>query len=72
MSSEGSYWPSLLLLLLCLSLYLSFGSSPSARAARRSLAMTKIGLRRRLGLRDESKYKMSAGDGANAKLKRQG
>ena len=32
----------------------------------------RVQLKKKLGLRDDSKYKMSAGDGANQKYKRQG
>ena len=32
----------------------------------------RLSLRKRMGYRDESKYKMKAGDGANEKYKRQG
>jgi hypothetical protein len=32
----------------------------------------RVQLKKKLGYRDESKYKMGAGDGANQKYKRQG
>mmetsp|Transcript_20595 Transcript_20595/g.44734 ORF Transcript_20595/g.44734 Transcript_20595/m.44734 type:complete len:82 (-) Transcript_20595:369-614(-) len=38
----------------------------------RFVSNQKIHWRKRLGYRDESKYQMGVGDGANMKLKRQG
>ena len=36
------------------------------------VSVQRLKLKKRLGYRDGSKYAMSAGDGANMKLKRQG
>jgi hypothetical protein len=68
----GSWLPSLVLLFIIAILYLLFSQSLRARMIRREFAMYKIWLTRKMGKRDESKYKMKAGDGANEKLKRQG
>ena len=70
-SSEGSWWPVLViaaLLALRMVIY-----SPNAAGARRWIQMRKVQLRKQLGYRDDSKYASGgAGQGASAKVKRQG
>mmetsp|Transcript_19440 Transcript_19440/g.27357 ORF Transcript_19440/g.27357 Transcript_19440/m.27357 type:complete len:80 (-) Transcript_19440:570-809(-) len=52
--------------------WIAFGEGNLPISIRRWLSMKRVELRKKLGYRDETKYKMSAGDGANQKYKRQG
>jgi|EP00970_Alexandrium_tamarense_P019893 hypothetical protein len=66
--TKGSWTPTILLLLLLTVRYLMQNSIKFQRF----IGNQKIYWRKRLGYRDESKYHMGVGDGANMKLKRQG
>lgn len=66
--TEGSWTPTIILAALLFVRYLLNNSISFQRFA----GNQKIYWRRRLGYRDDSKYEMGAGDGANMKLKRQG
>lgn len=66
--AHGSWTPSLLFVSFVLFRYLMHNSIQFQRA----VSNQKIYWRRRLGYRDESKYHMGVGDGANMTLRRQG
>jgi hypothetical protein len=66
--TQGSWTPTLLLLTFLMLRHLLRNSI----RFQRFVSNQKIHWKRRLGYRDESKYHMGAGDGANMKLKRQG
>ena len=66
--TEGSWTPTIILATLILIRYLLRNSI----AFQRLVGSQKIYWRKRLGYRDDTKYQMGAGDGANLKLKRQG
>ena len=66
--TEGSWTPTLVLLALLAIRYLLKNSV----TFQRFVGSQKIMWRKRLGYRDESKYQMGVGDGANMSLKRQG
>ena len=66
--TAGSWTPTLVLLAFLAVRYLLRNSV----AFQRFIGNQKIHWRRRLGYRDESKYQMGVGDGANMSLKRQG
>mmetsp|Transcript_22071 Transcript_22071/g.46563 ORF Transcript_22071/g.46563 Transcript_22071/m.46563 type:complete len:87 (-) Transcript_22071:78-338(-) len=66
--TEGSWTPTILLVTF-LALRHLFGTSITLQ---RFVSNQRIYWRRRLGYRDETKYQMGVGDGANMKLKRQG
>ncbi|GAX26489.1 hypothetical protein FisN_23Lh014 [Fistulifera solaris] len=70
-SSEGSWWP--LLLIVTLTTLRIVICSPSAVDLRRWFQLRKVKLRKQLGYRDDSKYASGgAGQGASANVKRQG
>jgi hypothetical protein len=64
----GSWIPSLILVALLILRYLLQHSIGFQRFVNNQ----KVHWRKRLGYRDESKYRMGAGDGANTKFERQG
>ena len=64
----GSWIPSLILVALLILRYLLQHSIGFQRFVNNQ----KVHWRKRLGYRDESKYRMEAGDGANTKFERQG
>ena len=66
--SQGSWIPTLLIFTILLIRYFLSKSIKFQRF----VSTQKITLRKRLGYRDETKYEMGVGDGANMKLKRQG
>ena len=66
--TEGSWTPAIILIAFVVLRYLLNNSI----AFQRFIGNQKNYWRRRLGYRDDSKYQMGAGDGANMKLKRQG
>lgn len=66
--TEGSWTPTLVLLAILGLRHLLRNSVRFQRFA----SNQRIHWRKRLGYRDESKYQMGVGDGANMKLKRQG
>ena len=66
--THGSWTPALLLVAFLLCRHLLRNSIQLQRFVNNQ----RIYWRRRLGYRDESKYQMGVGDGANMKLKRQG
>lgn len=66
--TEGSWTPALILLAFLAIRHLLKNSI----SFQRFVSNQKIHWRKRLGYRDESKYQMGVGDGANMKLTRQG
>lgn len=66
--TKGSWTPTLLLLTILSTRYLYQNSI----SFQRFISNQRIYWRKRLGYRDETKYQMGVGDGANMKLKRQG
>mmetsp|Transcript_56603 Transcript_56603/g.120187 ORF Transcript_56603/g.120187 Transcript_56603/m.120187 type:complete len:85 (-) Transcript_56603:419-673(-) len=66
--TEGSWAPTLLLIAFLAFRYLSQNSVKFQRF----VSNQRIHWRKKLGYRDESKYQMGVGDGANLELKRQG
>mmetsp|Transcript_11350 Transcript_11350/g.17023 ORF Transcript_11350/g.17023 Transcript_11350/m.17023 type:complete len:82 (-) Transcript_11350:174-419(-) len=70
--TEGSWMPTIVITLLGLILWLVYGKGDRPVRFRRWYNLERLKLKKRLGYRDDSKYAMSAGDGANMKLKRQG
>lgn len=70
-SSEGSWWPLLFIATLITLRMVIY--SPHAVGLRRWFQLRKVQLRKQLGYRDDSKYASGgAGQGASAKVKRQG
>ena len=66
--AEGSWTPTIIVATILIIRYLLRNSI----TLQRFIGRQKIYWRKRLGYRDESKYQMGVGDGANMKLKRQG
>ena len=66
--SEGSWTPTVLIASVLLVRYLHSNSV----SFQRFVSQQRIHWRRRLGYRDNTKYQMGVGDGANMSLKRQG
>eukprot|EP00804_Cyclotella_cryptica_P026792 CCRYP_007975-RA/>CCRYP_007975-RA protein AED:0.42 eAED:0.42 QI:0/-1/0/1/-1/1/1/0/74 len=66
--TEGSWWPTIILATYLIASYVFRNST----TVQRFIGKQKIYLKKRLGYRDDSKYQMGVGDGANMKLKRQG
>eukprot|EP00559_Dactyliosolen_fragilissimus_P005697 CAMPEP_0184855242 /NCGR_PEP_ID=MMETSP0580-20130426/544_1 /TAXON_ID=1118495 /ORGANISM="Dactyliosolen fragilissimus" /LENGTH=78 /DNA_ID=CAMNT_0027349705 /DNA_START=36 /DNA_END=272 /DNA_ORIENTATION=+ len=70
--TTGSWTPTILVSIAFALRWIAFGEGNLPISIRRWLSMKRVELRKKLGYRDETKYKMSAGDGANQKYKRQG
>jgi len=68
----GSWIPTIVISVLILVRWIVIGNGKTPVGFRRWFSMQKIHWKRRLGYRDINKYKMTAGDGANQKLQRQG
>eukprot|EP00593_Proboscia_inermis_P012664 CAMPEP_0171323614 /NCGR_PEP_ID=MMETSP0816-20121228/115682_1 /TAXON_ID=420281 /ORGANISM="Proboscia inermis, Strain CCAP1064/1" /LENGTH=103 /DNA_ID=CAMNT_0011822363 /DNA_START=407 /DNA_END=718 /DNA_ORIENTATION=+ len=68
----GSWLPTLILAIAVFAIRLCYGQGQLPVLFRRWYNLQRIQLKRRFGLRDNNKYKMGAGDGANQKYKRQG
>mmetsp|Transcript_22393 Transcript_22393/g.21527 ORF Transcript_22393/g.21527 Transcript_22393/m.21527 type:complete len:80 (-) Transcript_22393:133-372(-) len=68
----GSWIPTLVLLSLLFLRWLVRGEGNTPVRLRRWYNMKRIHYKKKWGLRDEKKYKMGAGDGANQKFNRQG
>ena len=66
--TEGSWTPTIIVVTILIIRYLLRNSI----TFQRFVGSQKIYWRKRLGYRDETKYQMGVGDGANMKLKRQG
>mmetsp|Transcript_5549 Transcript_5549/g.7099 ORF Transcript_5549/g.7099 Transcript_5549/m.7099 type:complete len:84 (+) Transcript_5549:70-321(+) len=69
---SGSWTPSLIIVGLFVLKWLISSPSNTAVKIRRFAQMKKLQFKKKFGYRDETKYKMGAGDGANQKHKRQG
>jgi len=69
---EGSWTPFIILTIILLLRWLAFSNGDVPVKFRRWYSMQKVQWKKQLGYRDESKYKMGAGDGANQRHKRQG
>mmetsp|Transcript_10491 Transcript_10491/g.16075 ORF Transcript_10491/g.16075 Transcript_10491/m.16075 type:complete len:80 (-) Transcript_10491:1551-1790(-) len=70
--SEGSWTPFLVITFLLILRWIVFGQADVPVRIRRWCNMKKIHWKKTRGYRDETKYQMTAGDGANQKYKRQG
>lgn len=68
MTEEGSYVPSIVLVLLAVVLWVMKGESVRARSIRKKISMMKLSMKKR----DKEKYKSGVGDGANIRNKRVG
>ena len=66
--TKGSWTPTIILVTILIIRHLLQKSIKFQRF----VSTQKIQWKKKLGYRDESKYKMGVGDGANMKLKRQG
>ena len=70
--TEGSWVPFLLICLLLIIRWLTYSKSDIPIKFRRWLGGQKVQAKKKFGYRDEEKYKMTAGGGADQRLKRQG
>jgi hypothetical protein len=70
--THGSWLPTLLIVSILLLRWILISPNDSAVRIRRWFGMQKVKWRKVLGFRDNSKYKMGAGDGANQRYTRQG
>mmetsp|Transcript_23991 Transcript_23991/g.28289 ORF Transcript_23991/g.28289 Transcript_23991/m.28289 type:complete len:80 (-) Transcript_23991:525-764(-) len=68
----GSWAPTIIIVIIVISRWLAFSQGDGAIRIRRCCQMQKIYWKKKLGFRDDSKYRMGAGDGANQKHVRQG
>mmetsp|Transcript_9109 Transcript_9109/g.13205 ORF Transcript_9109/g.13205 Transcript_9109/m.13205 type:complete len:80 (-) Transcript_9109:116-355(-) len=71
-TQEGSWTPTILFVIIGTILWLSFGKGGTPIKFRRWYNIKRVYWRKKLGYRDETKYKMGAGDGANQRNFRQG
>jgi len=71
-TQQGSWTPMIIVLLLVLIRWIVFGQGSIPVRVRRWYNMKRVKVKKEMGYRDESKYKMKTGDGANQKYKRQG
>ena len=71
-TTEGSWTPFLLICAVLVARWLASSKSDFPIKFRRWLGKQKVQARKKFGYRDEEKYKMSAGSGADQRLKRQG
>ena len=71
-TEEGSWVPFLLICLLLIIRWLTYSKSDMPIKFRRWLGGQKVQAKKKYGYRDEEKYKMTAGGGADQRLKRQG
>ncbi|KAG7337614.1 hypothetical protein IV203_021835 [Nitzschia inconspicua] len=70
---QGSWIPTLVVLVVMFLWWVSSSTSSTALKIRRFCNVQRVQWKKKLGLRDESIYKDgAAGDGANQKHKRQG
>ena len=70
--TEGSWVPFLLICVFLIIRWLTYSKSDIPIKFRRWLGGQKVQVKKKLGYRDDEKYKMSAGSGADQRLKRQG
>ena len=66
--TKGSWIPTIIIISILLIRYLLSKSIKFQRF----VSTTKISIKKKLGYRDDAKYQMGVGDGANMNLKRQG
>lgn len=69
---EGSWIPTIVIILIFTARWFFTSQGDLAVSLRRMMQMRKIETKKKMGLRDDSKYKMGVGDGASQKYKRQG
>mmetsp|Transcript_53613 Transcript_53613/g.160492 ORF Transcript_53613/g.160492 Transcript_53613/m.160492 type:complete len:82 (-) Transcript_53613:1377-1622(-) len=69
---DGSWTPTIAIASLLLLRWIVFGKGDTPVRIRRWYNMQRVQWRKKLGYRDDSKYKMKAGDGSNERYKRQG
>lgn len=71
---EGTWMPFILLSFVAMVWWLYTSESRRAIRLRRSMGMLRLNIKKKFGLRDDTKYKemKGSGDGANQKYKRQG
>ena len=70
--AAGSWLPAAAVAVLLLARWLAYGKGGLPIRFCRWMGLRKVEWRRRLGYRDDDRYRMRAGDGSNLKLKRQG
>ena len=70
--NHGSWVPTLIVLTVLLMRWILLSPSDVAVSIRRWFGVQKVKWRKTLGLRDNKKYRMGAGDGANQRYSRQG
>eukprot|EP00978_Attheya_sp_CCMP212_P037011 scaffold171769_cov39-Attheya_sp.AAC.1 len=68
----GSWIPLIVASCVMLLRWLLFGQGGTPVKLRRWFNIQRVSWKKKLGYRDESRYQMSAGDGANQRYKRQG
>ena len=71
-TTEGSWTPFVLICVVLAARWLASSKSDFPIKFRRWVGKQKVQAKKKLGYRDEEKYKMSAGSGADQRLKRQG
>mmetsp|Transcript_25381 Transcript_25381/g.55456 ORF Transcript_25381/g.55456 Transcript_25381/m.55456 type:complete len:82 (-) Transcript_25381:1399-1644(-) len=71
-SVKGSWTPVILILAILIVRWLAYSKGDAAIKFRRWLGGKKVQLKKQFGYRDDEKYKMKAGGGADQRLKRQG
>lgn len=71
-SQQGSWLPLLLICFLLVLRWVVYSQGNVPVRLRRWYNTQRLELKKKLGYRDDSRYKMGAGDGANQKYKRQG
>ena len=69
---EGSWIPTIVIILIFTARWFFTSQGDLAVSLRRMMQMRKIETKKKLGLRDDSKYKHHVGDGASQKYQRQG
>ena len=72
-AGDGSWAPFLILVFVLVLRWIMVGESGLPIRIRRWYQTKRVQIKKRMGLRDDSKYKnFAAGDGSNLKYKRQG
>mmetsp|Transcript_9517 Transcript_9517/g.17892 ORF Transcript_9517/g.17892 Transcript_9517/m.17892 type:complete len:142 (-) Transcript_9517:1059-1484(-) len=71
-TTRGSWTATICIIIFLLVRWLFTSQREIALTFRRLFQMQLLQFKRKVGLRDDAKYKMGAGDGANQKHKRQG
>jgi len=69
---KGSWTSTVVVILIIVMKWILQGEGNTPVSLRRWGQMKKLQMKKKMGFRDGSKYKMGAGDGANQRHKRQG